>query len=191
MDFQALNTFLRNQIRRIRQERRLTVTEVARLAGIPVSSYSSLETGAYNFTLSTLQKVVVALNVDIAEIWPPFWNTEAAISLDHLKEIDGINWFRMREIYLRSGAESLCLLLDHGRTVELLGWINLSDDDRRLLNKSFLLKSVELEKNGWTLHSIPANSRRLALCLKNAVVPPYLAELIRQYLVLWQVSRDI
>jgi transcriptional regulator with XRE-family HTH domain len=191
MDFQALNTFLRNQIRRIRQERRLTVTEVARLAGIPVSSYSSLETGAYNFTLSTLQKVVAALNLDIAEIWPPFWNTSVALSLDHLKEVDRINWFRMREVYVRSGAESLCLLLNHGRAVELLGSINLSDHDRLILEKWFLLKSVELEKNEWRLHSLPGNRKQLVLCLKNAVVPPYLAELIKQYLVLWQVSRDI
>ena len=171
MDIGALNCFLRRQIRRIREEKRLTVTEVARRAGIPISSYSSLETGAYCFTLASLHKVVSALNVDIAEIWPPFWKAKVHISFDRLKEVDQINWFRLREILLRSGADSLCLVQPLPSKVEFLAWINLSDKDRNLLHGAFLCKPDHLERDGWQLVSRTSRNSVLLLCLKNANVP--------------------
>ncbi|RPJ49524.1 MAG: XRE family transcriptional regulator [Acidobacteria bacterium] len=80
MNSEALNTYLRGRIRQIRHGRQLTVTAAAQLAGIPVSSFSSLETGGHRFTLGTLQKILAALKVAIAEVWPPFWHESAVVS---------------------------------------------------------------------------------------------------------------
>ncbi|RPI29141.1 MAG: XRE family transcriptional regulator [Acidobacteria bacterium] len=189
MDVDALNTFLRCQIRRTRQEKGLSLSRVAELAGLPISSYSSLETGAYRFTIATLYKVLSALQVDIAEIWPPFWKAKLDLSLDRLKEVDQLNWFRMREIYLRSVADSLCLVLSFRESVEFLGWINFPDKDRALLARFFLSKAGDLEKHEWQVFSRSRGERRLCLCLRRATVAPYLAELIGQYLLIWEVSR--
>jgi len=137
-----------------------------------------------------LQKVVAALKVDIAEIWPPSWNAEAGIALTGLKEVDRINWFRMREVYLRSNAESLCLVLSHSDSLRFLGWINLSDSERYALKNRLTSASSRLQEDGWQVFRRAGKSSVLTLCLKNAVVPHYLAGLIDCYLVLWQVSRE-
>jgi len=114
---------------------------------------------------------------------------KADISPDYLRDVDQINWFRLREVYVRSSAESLCLVLNKDNRVRLLGWINLSDKDRDSLNGPLPLAYRDLEECGWHFLRRADRNSLLVLCLKDAVVPPYLAGLIDCYLLLWQVSR--
>ena len=51
MNHSSVNDLVRDRIRRLRTSRGIGVTELAAKAGIPVSSYASLERGAYRLTL--------------------------------------------------------------------------------------------------------------------------------------------
>lgn len=59
-----------NQIRSLREERKMSRRELAREAGIAPSALWSIERGESNFLISTLAKIACALGVHIADLWP-------------------------------------------------------------------------------------------------------------------------
>lgn len=191
MDAEALHRFIRGCLRRLRRERGLTLTEAARRAGLPVSSLSSLETGGHHFTLVALHRILVALNADIAEVWPPAWERGVEFSTGGLADLERVNWFRMREILVRAGGDSLGLALEQDERMTILGAIGLSDQDRRLLEQTPRCNLVSLNERGWTVLTRRAGKKRLHLCVKGGQMRPYLRELAQIYLSIWLAGTEM
>lgn len=59
-----------HRIREIRLSKRMTVNEVAYKAGVPLGSYSCLETGRYRPNLEVLFRLLSVLGIQITEVWP-------------------------------------------------------------------------------------------------------------------------
>ena len=55
-------------LRRIRQERRLSIRGLAERAGVSYVTLARIETGVYDPRLSTLQKLAKALKVNVAQV---------------------------------------------------------------------------------------------------------------------------
>jgi transcriptional regulator with XRE-family HTH domain len=191
MDGETLNTHLRKRIKEIRLDRHLTVTQVAHNVGMPISSYSSLETGAYHLTLESLQKILAALRVDIADVWPPFWHQGVAIAADGLNDVDRLSWFRLREIFVLSHAEAVCLVLATTDWLKLLGSISFTDKDWHTVVGLLSARREQLEETGWRILERTGKQSRLYLCLKQPELSPFLVHLARLYLCIWDVTRDI
>jgi transcriptional regulator with XRE-family HTH domain len=62
---------LAGNAKRLREARRLSQEQVAKLAGIPRPTWASLESGSANPTLAVLQKAAAALQVSIEELIGP------------------------------------------------------------------------------------------------------------------------
>ena len=62
---------LAGNAKRLREARRLSQEQIARLAGIPRPTWASLESGSANPTLAVLQKAAAALQVSIEELIGP------------------------------------------------------------------------------------------------------------------------
>ncbi|MEE8585469.1 MAG: helix-turn-helix transcriptional regulator, partial [Acidobacteriota bacterium] len=65
-----VSDFVCGVICQIRLERGLKVQDMSRMAGIPLGSYSCLETGRYRLNLENLLRILEALKIDIAQVWP-------------------------------------------------------------------------------------------------------------------------
>jgi transcriptional regulator with XRE-family HTH domain len=59
---------LARNVKQLRQARALTQAQIAKLSGLPRATWSNLESGAANPTLSVLHKVALALQVTLEEI---------------------------------------------------------------------------------------------------------------------------
>ncbi len=66
MDTSATN--LADNAKRLREARRLSQEQIAKVAGLPRPTWSSLESGSANPTLAVLQKAAAALQVSIEEL---------------------------------------------------------------------------------------------------------------------------
>ncbi len=69
MDTSATN--LAENVKRLREARRLSQEQIAKVAGLPRPTWSSLESGSSNPTLAVLQKAAAALQVSIEELIGP------------------------------------------------------------------------------------------------------------------------
>ncbi len=69
MDTSATN--LAENAKRLREARRLSQEQIAKVAGLPRPTWSSLESGSSNPTLAVLQKAAAALQVSIEELIGP------------------------------------------------------------------------------------------------------------------------
>lgn len=65
-----VNRFVCARVRWLRRERRLRVVDMAERSGIPLGSYSCLETGRYRMSLENLLRVLLALRADVTDVWP-------------------------------------------------------------------------------------------------------------------------
>jgi transcriptional regulator with XRE-family HTH domain len=63
-----INRNLAENIRRLREARKLSQQQIAKLSGVPRPTWASLETGTANPTLAVLNKAANALNVSIEEL---------------------------------------------------------------------------------------------------------------------------
>jgi transcriptional regulator with XRE-family HTH domain len=66
-----LSDRLGRNIRQLRQARNLTQQQMAKLSGLPRATWSNLESGSANPTLSVLLKVAAALQVSLEDIIAP------------------------------------------------------------------------------------------------------------------------
>ena len=66
-----INKNLADNIRRLREARKLSQQQIAKLSGIPRPTWASLETGSANPTLAVLSKAASALNISIEELVGP------------------------------------------------------------------------------------------------------------------------
>jgi transcriptional regulator with XRE-family HTH domain len=63
--------YIAQNLRQLRQSRNLTQEQLARLSGVPRPTWSNLESGAANPTVSVLAKVAAALQVPVEELISP------------------------------------------------------------------------------------------------------------------------
>lgn len=68
---EATAAVLGRNIQELREARNLTQQQISRIAGIPRATWSNLESGAANPTLSVLTKVAAALQVRLEELIEP------------------------------------------------------------------------------------------------------------------------
>lgn len=61
-------THLAENVRSLREQRRLTQQQIAKIAGIPRATWSNMESGEANPTLEVLTKVAAALQVRLEEL---------------------------------------------------------------------------------------------------------------------------
>lgn len=67
----SIASHIAENIRQLRQSRNLTQEQLARLSGVPRPTWSNLESGAANPTVSVLAKVAAALQVPVEELISP------------------------------------------------------------------------------------------------------------------------
>ena len=63
--------YIAQNIRQLRQSRNLTQEQLSRISGVPRPTWSNLESGAANPTVSVLVKVAAALQVPVEELISP------------------------------------------------------------------------------------------------------------------------
>lgn len=68
---EAISRYLAQNIRQLRQGRGLTQEQLARHSGVPRPTWSNLESGTANPTVSVLAKVALALQVPVEELISP------------------------------------------------------------------------------------------------------------------------
>src|SRR3982751_5477721 len=71
MDVESLAGHLAGHVRQLRDARRLTQQQMARLSGLPRATWSNLESGSANPTLAVLHRVADALQVSLEELLSP------------------------------------------------------------------------------------------------------------------------
>jgi transcriptional regulator with XRE-family HTH domain len=68
MDMDSLAGHLAANVRQLRDARRMTQQQMARLSGLPRATWSNLESGSANPTLAVLHRVADALQVSLEEL---------------------------------------------------------------------------------------------------------------------------
>ncbi|MBI4445846.1 MAG: helix-turn-helix transcriptional regulator [Acidobacteria bacterium] len=185
-----VNEYVRKQLKKFRNLKGLTQQEVARRAKLPLSSYACLEAGFYELRLDNLFRMLAALDLDIFDIWPsesylstvPGQRTKGARSgYDHLY-LKRIQEFRLNDVVMLSGAEGAALFVQEETQCRVLLQSHLSESwvERMRL---FIASRTELP-DGFTF-TRKTGKKELALYLKCKVCPPYLAQLIERYLLIW------
>ncbi|MCI0490650.1 MAG: XRE family transcriptional regulator [Blastocatellia bacterium] len=67
----AISGYIAQNIRQLRQSRNLSQEQLSRLSGVPRPTWSNLESGTANPTVSVLTKVAAALQVPVEELISP------------------------------------------------------------------------------------------------------------------------
>lgn len=96
MQGDCVSQYVADRIREIRQKKGLRVADVSLLSGIPAGSYSCLETGRYRINLDNLLRVLLALRVDIREVWPQVGTSNGDRRIDQTFVEEAIRMERRR-----------------------------------------------------------------------------------------------
>ncbi len=67
----AISNYIAQNVRQLRQSRNLSQEQLSRLSGVPRPTWSNLESGTANPTVSVLTKVAAALQVPVEELISP------------------------------------------------------------------------------------------------------------------------
>ncbi|HSR66981.1 MAG TPA: helix-turn-helix domain-containing protein [Acidobacteriota bacterium] len=70
MSDHPVNDYVCESIRLVRLEKGIKVQDMARRTGIPLGSYSCLETGRYRMSLDLLFRILCVLGLNIEQTWP-------------------------------------------------------------------------------------------------------------------------
>ncbi len=70
MDNDSINDFVLRRLRRLRLKQGLLMRVAAERAGIPLGSYTCLESRRYRLSLDNLFRILHALGAGIGEVWP-------------------------------------------------------------------------------------------------------------------------
>lgn len=65
-----VSRYVVERVRGARIDRGLTIAEMAKRTGIPLGSYSCLETGRYRLSLDNLFLILGVLRLDLRHVWP-------------------------------------------------------------------------------------------------------------------------
>lgn len=177
----VINELVRRKIREIRISRNFAVKEVAIRAGLPVSSYASMENGDYKINLDNLFSILGVLEADITEVWPAeavgVQATGTNLYLMKMQE------FRLNEVISLAGAEGGALFgVRRDRKCSVLLRQHVSDFllDRLIL---YLENDQEYKKGLWWEKS--HQEIRLLLFLKGESCPQFVEKLVDHYMMNW------
>lgn len=180
MNHGSINDLVRSRIRRLRTARGIGVTELAARAGLPVSSYASLESGAYRFTLDNLFRILGALDVGIEDVWPV--ESEGIRVTDETLYLKRVQEFRLGEIVSLSGAEGCALLAEREGHCSIVTSLHLSDvfTDRLILH---LEQGQRLGGGQW--YESKYRDISFHFFLKTAGCPEFVEAMIETYMINW------
>lgn len=91
-----INATVARNVERYRLERRMSASEVARLAGISKATLLSIELGQANPTLDTLQRLCEGLNIQITDLV-----RERAASGVDVRRVEEATWLPLKGMQLR------------------------------------------------------------------------------------------
>lgn len=175
-----INEFVRRRMRELRQNRKLKIREIAKIADMPYSSYASLERGFYNISLDNLFRILSALEADISDVWP----VETAfshVSKDQLY-LQKIEQFRLGELITLSGAQGAGLFSLEAGECQIL--LQHGFDDSLLKHLVLCLeKGLSYDHGLWFRKG--TNPKTFHFFLKIETCPTFLEKLIRKYMDLW------
>ena len=175
-----INELVRRKIRELRKVKEMKIREIATRAGMPYSSYASMESGFYNIKLDNLFLILGALDVDIREVWPP--ETVASQVAEAKLYLQRIQQFRLGEIIFLSEAEGAALFVVKGQKCRILLYQGLSDFllDRLIF---YLEDGLSYQHGIWFRKN--SSGKTFHFFLKGESCPDFLAKLIGKYLALW------
>jgi transcriptional regulator with XRE-family HTH domain len=180
MNHGSINDLVRERIRRLRTARGIGVTELAVRAGIPVSSYASLESGAYRITLDNLFRILGALDVGIEDVWPI--ESEGVRVTDENLYLKRVQEFRLSEIVSLSGAEGCALFAEQDGECSVVGASHLSDT---LLDRLALYLGQGQQLGGGLWFERRYRDTRFHFFLKAESCPDFVQTIIQTYLINW------
>jgi len=178
-----ISLLISERLRRLRRERRLGVSEVARKAGLPVSSYGCIEGGYYAITIDNLFRILGALEADITDVWPS--EDAGSRALESPLYVRRLQEFRFGEILSLSRAEGGALFLIKDGRVSVLMAQSLSDF---LLDRLALYMEDGREYGQGVWIRLSAGRQTLALFLKAPSCPEFVRKMAEQYLPVWFVA---
>lgn len=180
MSHGSINDLVRERIRRLRTARGIGVTELAVRAGLPVSSYASLENGAYRITLDNLFRILGALDVGIEDVWPI--ESEGVRVTDEALYLKRVQEFRLSEIVSLSGADGCALFAERDGNCSVVASSHLSDTllDRLAL---YLGQGTQLGGGLWFQRSYRDTCFHFFLNAESC--PDFVQAVIQTYLINW------
>ena len=180
-----INQLIRRRIRNIRQSKKISVRNAARLCDIPESSYSCMENGFYRISLLNLNKMLGGLGVAIEDVWP---RQQQRPRREEAKDLSGVDpsYFRFQEIHLLSKAKCSALLQGLDR-LEFVYSIDLEPSHRPSLT-SAIRTGV---RRGWEFFHRQNADQRVCLCLLEPKLPDHVKRLIGIYLDLWLAAEFV
>jgi transcriptional regulator with XRE-family HTH domain len=179
-----ISLLISERLRRLRRERQMRMSEVARKAGLPVSSYGCIEGGYYAVTIDNLFRILGALEADITEVWPS--DDAGSKALESALYVRRLQEFRFGELLSLSRAEGAALfLIDKDKRVSVLMAQTLSDFllDRLAV---YLEDGREYDQGVWI--RLCSGGQTLALFLKATSCPEFVRRMAEQYLPVWFVA---
>ncbi len=155
------------------------MAELARSLGLPRSSYSSLECGAYQIKLDLLHQVLTILDADINDVWPTLEDEGILASRSQLLRT---HQFRLDELLSICRANSGLLLSKHRNSVQVHLSSRISDSlsDRIVL----YVEENQLFLPGFWFTRKQRNTSFL-LYLTAEQAPQHVSFLIQHYLAVW------
>ena len=193
----ATNTHVRKQIQRIRLSKGWTRYDLEEAAGIAADSLEDLEAGIRRISVDTLQKIIEALECDIADVWPSVDRVSNVQStLPNGRASDPLNFSRLAEIHSLTQAEASCMFIRNDNPVltgtaakegpatgfQVLSSINLEKDEMEWLFRNI---SEGASTGPWVTYLYRANGRGLYLCIKNGCLTFWAESFIECCLSAW------
>lgn len=180
MNHGSVNDLVRERIRRLRTARGIGVTELAGRAGIPVSSYASLENGAYRITLDNLFRILGALDVGIEDVWPI--EPEGVRVTDEALYLKRVQEFRLNEVVSLSGAEGCALFAEREGRCSVVASTHLSDV---LVDRLVLYLEQGQQLGGGLWYERRYREMRFHFFLKTDQCPDFVQAMIQTYMINW------
>lgn len=175
-----VNDSIRHRLRRIRRCKGLPLGEAAIRAGIPLSSYSCLESGHYAISLHNLARMLGALEVDINQVWPI---ETAQFERHHEGRSRQIQILRLQEVLSLSGASGIALFAIHKDCCKVLLQQALSDSELDSL-VHFLQQGHHSPQGLW--FRTDQDLTQFHLFLRAKECPSYVKQLIKHYMSIWR-----
>ena len=115
-----IDALIRLRLRTIRHSRELGMRQVARRAGMPVSTYSAIENGdTQSVKAAKLFQILEAMGADASDVWP-YANLSAILEIERDRDLRHQE-YRIHELTDLMGARSAALLaLEDGRASVVL-----------------------------------------------------------------------
>lgn len=176
-----INQFVCNKIREARLKRKIGLRDFAQRAGIPASSYASIESGAYRIHLDNLFRILGVLDIDIADVWPI-----EAVGADAAGD-DWLYWkrlqeFRMNEVISLSESEGGAFFGLSKRKCIVLMYQNINDFLRDRL-VFYLENNQPYDQGLWWTKKVGNITFRFFL--KSSSCPDFVSKLVSHYMINW------